>query len=479
MQRLSGQDAGFLYMELPIQPMNSMILAIVGPAASDDGRPRPLTRDDLRAHMAHRLGELPSFRWLVRPVPFGLHHPVFVDDPHFDLDFHIREATLPSPGTPSQLDRFAADSNQRHLDRRHPLWQLTVISGLEDGRQAIMLRYHHCMADGVAALTTVGRVYSGLDHEVIAPAEPWHPEPTPSSATLVIHALRDQARDAVALGPLVRRTVRNLRAVARYERDLPVKVPRFVLDTPACSVNDAFTSGRSYARLQLPIDDVRFVRKVAGVRLNDLALAIIAGGLRRYLDARGDLPSRPLTASVPVAFEAADAPVRQHGNRFSSFTTTLATDVDDPWERLLRISTVAASAKGWLDVLGVELMAEWLEFAPPPLASAAMRLHHRRRRANRDRADVNVLVSNMKGPTDPYAFGSATVEEIYLDGPPSNGVGANVLLFSYRNQLSFGILCFADAVAAPEELAQGFRDALTELVDLAHTRAAAAAATVI
>ena len=192
MHRLSGEDAGFLSMEQPEQAMNTIA---IGTLRRPDGTPTALTIEDVRGHVAARLDQLPSFRWRIVPVPFGLHQPMCVRDPDFDLDHHLRELTL-APGETTD-DAFARLAEQ-HLDRRHPLWQLTLVHGLPDGEQALILKYHHCLADGVAAFTTFSRVFSDAPTDPI-PGEPlpWAPEAIPGAIALIVLALLDHLHAAL------------------------------------------------------------------------------------------------------------------------------------------------------------------------------------------------------------------------------------------------------------------------------------------
>ncbi|MDA8341467.1 MAG: wax ester/triacylglycerol synthase family O-acyltransferase [Actinomycetota bacterium] len=461
MRRLAGEDAGFLLMELPVQPMNTQGLAIVRPAVGPDGVPVPLTPSDLHRHVTRRLGELPSFRWRVVPVPFGVGQPVYVEDPQFDVTDHLRHVTLPHPGGSAQLDALFAALGEHPLDRRHPLWQLVLVDGLADGRQAVIVRYNHCMADGVAAVTTFSRLCTGADHVPDPPAEPWQGEPIPTRSRLVAGALVDHARRLRALPLLAAETWRAARAARAAA---PGTVPDVPADTPACILNDAFTVARSYGRARLPMDRVRMVKEAAGVRVNDVALAVVGGALRRYLADTGELPDRPLTASVPVAFEPAGAAPRQWGNRFSALTTSLATDVADPWQRLARIGATTRAAKERFALARGDLMPDWLEYVPPFVAGPAVRALHRAMAEGRRKPDVNVLVSNIRGPDERWSFHTAVVEELYLSGPPSNGVGLNVMIWSYAGDLVFSVLSFADALRRPAALEEALVAALDELV---------------
>ena len=245
--------------------MNPVILAVLKPAETADGTPSPITMGYLRDHMARRLGELPAYRWRIERVPFGLNHHLYIEDPDFDLGYHLRHATLPAPGGAKELDAFICSVAELHLDRRHPLWQMTLVDGLDNGRQAVVLTYQHCMADGFAAITTFSRIFSGLDHEPLTPAEPWKPDRVPGKVRLLVEAVRDLGRTLPHLPPLAVRTVRNFLAVRALRREAPVTAPRPYIDTPVCSINNSYVRGRVYTRVSLPLSDVRAVKAAAGI----------------------------------------------------------------------------------------------------------------------------------------------------------------------------------------------------------------------
>jgi len=457
MHRLSGEDAGFLSMEQPEQAMNTIAVATL---RASGGR-APLTLDDVRAHVEARLDQLPSFRWRIVPVPFGLHNPMGVRDPDFDVDFHLRQATL-EPG--QTVDELFARLAERHLDRRHPLWQLTLVHGLPDGDQALILKYHHCLADGVAAFTTFSRVFSDAPTEPIpGEALPWRPEPIPGALRLLILAVVDHLRALARVPGLALRTKKAYDAVKARRAHTSVKVPEFSGAAPNSVLNDAFTPARTYARAALALDDVKRLKDLAGVTLNDVVLATVGGALAGYLTERDALPDLPLLASVPVSYEAADAPLRQAGNRFWSFTTSLGTDVADPAERLATISAMAAEAKEQLTTLGPDLVPTWLDLVPPMISEPGARALIARLRDSDDLVDANVLISNIRGPAEAWSLLGHTVVDLYIDGPPSNGVGCNVMLWSYGDRLLFGILAFADALRDPAALSGWIDRAFDEL----------------
>jgi WS/DGAT/MGAT family acyltransferase len=467
---LSGEDAGFLSMEGPEQPMNTIAVGILrGP-----GGATTLTRADVRAHLEGRLDQLPSFRWRIVPVPLGLHQPMCVRDPDFDLDFHVREEHLDDGET---LEERFARLAERHLDRRHPLWQATLLHGLSDGGQALVLKYHHCLADGVAARTTFERVFSDAETPPI-PGEPlpWQAERIPGALALVVLALLDHLRGLLRIPGLALRTARGTKAAKARRERAEVVVPDFSGAAPNSALNDAFTVGRSYARAALSLADAKRAKDLAGegTTLNDVVLAVVAGAARAYLDERGELPARPLLASVPVSYEPADAPQRQAGNRFWSFTTTLATDVADPVDRLRTISATSREARAQLELLGPDLLPAWLDLVPPVVSRPGARALVERLRAlgPDDLVDANVLISNIRGPAEPWTLLGATVEDLYIDGPPSNGVGLNVMLWSYGDRLLLGVLAFADALRDPVAFSRHLEGSFAELLDAVERTAA-------
>ena len=469
-RRLSGMDALFLSLELPEQPMQNMTVAILRPARDDSQRPIPISLDDVRRHVACRLDALPAFRLCVKPVPFGLHHPVFVEASDFDLDHHLGSATLPAPGGADQLNRLYASLAERCLDRHRPLWHLTLVDGLDGGRQALILEVHHCLVDGAAGLNLFSNLFSSDEAALNGQASGWRPGRVPGRWRLVVDAMSDHGRGITRLPALIRKTKRGVAASREASADSTIAVPQPGPDTPPCSLNAGFTSERRFARASLPLADIELVKDLAGVTPNDVVLGVVAGALRDYLDRRGDLPDRPLVANVPVGMKASGDPSRATGNPGTRLATSLATHVADPWDRLQMISMVTRESKRRLVRMGRRIMGEWLDLVPPVILSAAIQRNHRRRRSNPGHLDTNVTVSTIHGPARPWSFGSAVVEEMYLTGPPSGGVGVMFVVWDYAGTLSIGILSFADSVEDPAELASGLSRSLRELVMIARSR---------
>jgi diacylglycerol O-acyltransferase len=466
MERLSGLDAGFLYMETPALHMHTLKVAVMEVPPGQDRLPLAWFREQI----ANRLHLLPPFRRRIVEVPLGLHHPVWVDDPDFDIEYHVRRVQLPPPGDQRQMDEVIADIASRPLDRRRPLWELYLLEGLADSKLAVLVKIHHAVADGVAAAALLANVMSTEpdDSELIpAGSVGWQPEPLPSRRQLVIDALADQLRLLVRLPALLRRTLRNLVKVLRHRRRAEVMPPRPMMDTPRTSFNAALTPYRSFASATYRLADVREIKSAFGVTVNDVVLAAVGGALRQYLVARGELPDRPLVAGVPVSTDRPDEIGRLGGNRVSNLFTTLATDEPDPVRRLQAIHSVTAEAKVVQNLLGVEMMQDWVQYTPGKPYSWVVRLWSRLGIADQLPPPINVVVSNVPGPREPLYAGGARLLNIYSVGPVLEGIGLNITAWSYLDQLNVGVLACREHVADPHEITSALGDAIAELLDLA------------
>jgi diacylglycerol O-acyltransferase len=460
MERMPGIDASFLYVETPSVHMHTIKAAVLRPAPGVD-----YTLDRVKADLRARLHRLPLFRRRIVQVPLGFHHPVWIEDAAFDLDLHVRSAAVPAPGGPREMDRVVSTIASRPLDRRRPLWELWLLEGLAGGRVAVVGKIHHALADGVAVAGMLANLMApGLDG--LADPEPgaaWRGEPVPTPGRLLRDALRDHRRQIVRLPGLIARTLRNVAGVGRRRREARLVPPRPVLDAPRTSLNGSLTPRRAFASTALALEDVRRVRAAFGVTLNDVLLAAVAGALRARLVSRGEHPRGPLIAAVPVGTDPPGV-VRVGGNRLSNIVTSLCTDVDDPVARLRAIHDVTAVAKEMHELLGSDLFESWMQYLPPTLTAAWMRLYTGVHVVNRHRPPINAIVSCVPGPRTRLAWPGGMVEAIYSVGPLVEGTSLNVTAWSYLDQLCVGLLTCPDLVPDPHALAHGLHDALGELV---------------
>lgn len=457
MQRLAGSDTGFLFIETPGQ--TSVCVDMVHLAPRPDGA--PLTLEGLHRWIEARLPLLPSWRWRLQEVPLQLHHPVWIEDPDFDLGYHLREHTLPAPGGPAEVEAYHAELLPQLLDRRHPLWRVTLVHGLEGGGQALAFQIHHTLADGAAILFTMGHLFHPLPDGPLPPlAAPEHPK----RSMLLRQAVRDQATAWRAIPSMYRETKERFQAVeARRAEDHP-PVPRPMGDAPGTVLNLPGPPRRVTARARLPLADLQQVRKATGCTLNDVALAMVGGGLRTYLLSTGQLPETSLVANCPVSGDPPGTPPRQWGNRFANFFAYLGTDVDDPLQRLEVIRAGTAEAKVLLETQGHFTLTEWLERIPPFVGRRAARWMIDRNAADTTKADYNVLVSNVRFTDEDFAVDGHDVEAIHLTGPIGDDAGLNITVVGYRGVLHLTIDASPVAIEDPQQLADDLRLALEELV---------------
>jgi len=465
MQRLTGLDAGFLYMETPTLLMHTLKVMVLDPLGPDGAD----VDESLYDGLSRRLHLVPLLRRRLLEVPFGLHHPCWIEDPDFNLAYHLHHRVVPAPGTQAQMDEIIADIAGKPLDRKRPLWELWVLTGLEDDALAVLVKIHHAMADGVAATRLLTNVMSSEPSEAdpALPSSPWTPDSEPLLREVIRHAIADRLRHLVHVPQLVRKTGQNLLHVARDRRKSQVTTPTPVLDTPRTSFNGALTPRRSFATLSFPLAEAKEVKRAFGVTLNAVVLALVSGALRKYLGDRGELPTKPLVASVPMSAEEDGDSERLSGNKLSNMFATLATHVADPGERLQAIHVVAAEAKHLQGLLGVELMTEWVEYAPPRLYSWAVRQWSKRHLADFFPPPVNLIVSNVPGPRGTLYAPGHRLRAIYSVGPVLEGIGLNITMWSYLDQMHVGVLACREMVPDPHRITEALQEALAELLALA------------
>ncbi|HLW17312.1 MAG TPA: wax ester/triacylglycerol synthase family O-acyltransferase [Actinomycetota bacterium] len=454
MERLSGLDAGFLYMETPNAHMHTLKIAVIDPS---DSTPR-YSFQAVKDVLASRIHLLPPFRRRIVEVPWRLHHPVWIEDPNFDIDYHVRRVGCPAPGGPREFCEMISDVASRPLDREHPLWEIWVVEGLEDGRVGFVAKMHHTIADGLAAAALLANVMQTVPEQ---PSEtsPWKPEAIPSNKTLLFDAVADIGKDLRDLPNLLKRTFEAMTALRRNRRDAVVKTP-LPFSTAKTSFNAALTPHRTFAMTTLSLADVKAVRSAFGVTVNDVVLAVCAGALRRYLTDRAELPSKPLVAGVPTSTSTEP---RLGGNRVSNMFVTLRTDLDDPIARLKEIQAQTKAAKVVHNILGTEMLADWSQQTPPRPFAWFMRLYSRRGWASRHRPPINLVVSNVPGPPQPLEIVGARLETLSSVGPILEGIGLNITVWSYVGAMNFGIVACREHMPDIWSLADALRDSLVEL----------------
>lgn len=458
MQRLSGLDASFLHTESPTVHMHTLKIGIIDP----DSAPGGYDFERFVEVLGERLGLLPPFRRRAVPVPFGLHHPVWIEDADFDIRRHVRRVRAPAPGGPRELDACVAEVASTPLPRDRPLWEICVVEGLADGRVGFVTKLHHAVADGAAAAQLLANVMAPTAEASLAPMAAdhgaWAGEAVPSRRRLLVDALADIGHLILRLPGLVVRTLARLPGLRRARRAATDRPPA-AFGGPATSFSATLTARRAFASCVLALEDFRRAKAAFGVTINDVVLACVAGALRAHLLAGGEPVDRPLVASVPLSSDAPGT-ARLIGNRTSNLFTALRVDLEDPVERLRATGRVTAAAKDLSDALGVETMEQWVEYSPPAVYGLVWRLLVPRVR----RPPMNAIVSNVAGPRDPLFIAGAELVGLQSVGPLLEDVGLNVTVWSYRNSMQVAVLCCPDTLADPYSLTEGIAAALADLV---------------
>ncbi|HLT15914.1 MAG TPA: wax ester/triacylglycerol synthase family O-acyltransferase [Acidimicrobiales bacterium] len=462
MERLTGLDAAFLALETPRSPMHVGSLAVFDPSTAEV----PWSLERIIEVFSTRLHLAPPFRRRLVPVAFGLHHPVWIEDPDFDIRNHIRGATVPAPGGPDEVAAVVSDLVARPLDQRRPLWEVWVLDGLEHGNVALVSKVHHAAIDGTSGNELQVAVLDlSPEIEVHEPEEPWEPEPVPTEAELLAYAAASLARQPVRVVKALRRTTQAALDVRRMgQTSSAATLPAAPFTAPRTSFNAALTPRRSFAYTSLDLRQVKAIRQATACTVNDVVLAICGGALRRYLAARGEVPEAPLVAMVPISVRTADEQGAL-GNKVSPTFVPLATDVDDPCERLRVIHEVMDEAKAQHEVIGADTLQEWTEFAAPALLGRAVRLYTRAHLADAHRPVFNVTISNVPGPGFPLYSAGARMLAAYPIGPIFDGGGLNMTVMSYLDQLDVGLLACPDLVDDVWEVADHLHAELARLVE--------------
>jgi WS/DGAT/MGAT family acyltransferase len=460
MRQLTGMDAAFLSAETANWPTHVASLTLLDPA----GLPSGYSVARLKQGLRERLDLVPALRWRLVQPPLRLGLPYWIEDPEFDLDFHVRRIAVPSPGGREELAELASELYRQHLDRTRPMWEWWVIEGLRGGQVACLFKFHHAYMDGMSGVGMTQILYDS-EPEPAAIEPPagyrWQPERVPGTGELMLRSLPFFLGTPLRLARGVGSAVANLRSLAAPREALPPRVPR-------TSFNAPITQHRSFAWASVSLPEVKRVRRAFDAKVNDVVLAICAGALRRYLLERGELPLDPLIASVPVNVRS--SPAEGAGNQISGMTTSLATHLADPVERLLRIRDNTRASKLAHEAMGARTLMQLADTPPPALVWLAIQFYTRARLSQRLRVPYNLVISNVPGPDRPLYHLGARVTGVYSFGICFDGAGLYVGLMSHADQIDFGVLACRELVPDPWFIADGMGSALDELVHAAKGR---------
>lgn len=469
MKQLTGLDASFLYMETASSFGHVQGLGIYRRPDDPDYHPY----EAFRAQVESRLHLLPPFRRRLVEVPLGLDHPWWINDPDFNIDFHVRHIAIPPPGDPVQLAAQVARIIGRPMDRSKPLWEAYVMEGLENDEFAILMKTHHATIDGASGVELLHIVLDADPEGDDIPADDgsWTPEPVPSDLEMLSRTagslLRRPARVARAQLHVAQQMAQITRnkgleaTVSTLRRQLPGPLAgrrhaREHLLTPAVTgprtpFNRSIGPHRRLALRSVPLDDIKTLKAEAGATVNDIVMAICAGALRNYLLHHDALPDEPLQAMVPVSIRTGDEE-DTWTNRVSALVAKLPTNVEDPLERIGFMHDAMKAAKEQFEMLPADAIIDLATFSSPALAVRAARLVTQLHLANQATLPVNVVISNVPGPREPLFVAGAQLLHYYPVSTIAEGVGLNITVHSYLDTLDIGLVSCRELVPDLEYL---------------------------
>jgi len=455
-------DAVFLAAEGPANYVtHGMAVMVLDPSTMPVGDRVVAVRDYVR----ERIHLVPALRRRLVQVPLGLDVSRWVDDPRVDLDHHIRAVRLPPPGSAVELAAFVSDLAGRKLDRRYPLWEMYVVEGFEEDRLCIVAKLHHALMDGVAGMHFMASLFSLEPSAPPPPApEPQFPERRPGDLAMLAGSLASMMRrplfGARAMGQTFDAGVRVAHQLVDHRRSggtsltAPFSAPRTPFDTPV-------TPRREIAFKSLSLTKIKSVARAFDVTINDVVLAVVAGATRHSLISLGKLPGKQLVAAVPVSVRGEQG--MEQANLVSVMLTGLATDLEDPADRLVAIHQGAIEAKLLQSAMGSQALMEWFEVPVPAFFSLATNLYARLHLSSLHPPLCNVLVSNVPGPPVPLYFAGARLDSLFPLGPIFDGVGLNITAVSCCDWMNVGLVGCPDHLPDLWNLAAALEPALEEL----------------
>jgi diacylglycerol O-acyltransferase len=459
--RLSPMDSSFLHIEDSVSHMHIASVGIF------EG-PEPAF-DDIVAMIESKLHLVPRYRRVVRHVPLELGRPVWVDDPHFNIEYHLRHTALPAPGGEAELRKLVGRVMSQQLDRSKPLWEIWVVGGLEDDRWALLCKTHHAMVDGVSGTDLLGMIMD-ISRETTPPvAVEWKPESPPTGLELATQASLD-----LLLSPYEQ--IRALRSAARLPRQAMNQTKEvlqglsamigLVRQTPLSSLNGPLGPHRRYAWASTAVNDIKAIRKELGGTFNDVVLAAITNGFRELLLDRGESVDRVVRTLVPVSVRARDERGRAIGdgmlqNKVSAMFAELPISITDPAERLHAVTEQMQGLKESKQAMAGEALTSMSGFAPPMLLALGMRLS-----ARLPQRSVNTVTTNVPGPQIPLYVCGRQMVKAFPYVPLAGQVRVGIAIFSYNGEVNFGVTGDYDTTPDLDVLCRGIEDGVKQLLKL-------------
>ena len=453
--RLTAVDASFLAQEGPTSHMHiGAVMVFEGP---------PPAFEEFADHVRGRLHLVPRYRQKLAVPPLETGRPLWIDDPTFNLEYHLRHTALPSPGSEEQLRALAARIHSQQLDRTKPLWEVWLVQGLESGRFALISKNHHALVDGVAGMDLATVLF---DVERVPPAlpfesEPWVPQPEPSAVALAARGVRGLAQLPFSAAgralSAASRPTSSLHTVREAVEGVAEVAWAGLNPAPSTPLNVPIGPHRRFVTIRSELSDFKRIKDAFGGTVNDVVLTVVAGGLRRWLISRGArVEGLELRALVPVSIRAADERGNM-GNRLAAMRGPLPVYVDDPVARLKVVRQAMDGLKESKQAVGAEVLSGVQNLAPPTVLAQASRINFSTRL-------FNLLVTNVPGPQFPlYALGRELLDLFPVAFLPRDHALA-VAIMSYNGGMDFGLLGDYDAMPDLEALGEMIEASRDELL---------------
>jgi len=464
-KQLSGLDASFLYLEHGSSPMHIGGLTIYDPSTASDGK---VGFKDIMENTAKRTSKVAMMNNVLVEVPLNLDHPYWKSDGPCDPEFHIRHIALPKPGDWRQLCIQVSRLHARPLDRARPLWEMYVIEGLDNiegypkGCFALVTKMHHAAVDGASGVEISALIHDlSPDFKQVSVTEPVPIQRKLSAMELIWRSQLNNLKTPGRIVEVAKNTVPGLaKAITGLARG---KLSR-VTNIPRTRFNTNISPHRVFDAVELPLSDIKKIKNsLDGITVNDVAIAICGGGLRKYLSSKNELPQRPLVAMAPINIRTKDKQGTA-GNQVSSMTVHVGSDIAEPMQRLKVVSDGTRKAKELTNAVGAKSMTDYAEFIPSTLTASAVRLYSRLGLSNRVKPVYNCVITNVPGPQIPLYFTGAQLKSSFALGPPIDGMGLFHALGSYCGLFTISVSSCREMMPDPAHYAQCLRESFEELL---------------
>lgn len=442
---ITGLDATFLYGETPTSPMHVGGLAIVEGTIAFDAF---LKRIQSRLHL------IPKLRKRLMWVPLSIDYPYWVDDPNFDINLHVSHIALPKPGDWKALRKVASKIFSEPLDQSRPLWSFTFVEGLDNmsqvpsGSVAIISKIHHVAIDGMAGAGILSVLFDlSPTPPKMPPPKPFNPKPLPNELNLILKSSLSFAEKPLKLPRIITSTLASTLKAGFLTRVKREELPTAPFSAPPSILNGIISARRKWNTVILSLERIKALKRIMDVTMNDVMLAICAGALRRYLLEKQALPNKPLVAMVPISTRT-KTEEKNLGNQISNMLIQLATNIENPIERLEEIHENTVRGKMYQNAIGAKTLANMAEVVPFGIANQAARLYSRYHISEMHNPVFNVTITNVPGPQVPLYLDGHKLYTIMGMAPIIDGMGLIIAIFSYNGKVT--VSSTSDAKTMPD-----------------------------